>query len=215
MINGMYYDAQGNQLTLNPDGTLSENPYGSSYSSYSTSSSYGSSYGSSYDSSYSSSYDSSYSSSYGSSYGSDYGSTYGTSTSPSAVPSTVPTAAPITSVVDQPVLNAYVQESKQTGILGLGKVVAKVEVSNPGNRTLSGLLRVMFTKDGNPTPNVQTQRVTLHPLEKQVLTFTASGMGLSEAEATIDTDNPNGGSTITSPSASPSADPNHSSISDM
>ena len=174
------YDKYGN-----PIDPYATNAYGSS-----TSSSYGSSssaYGSSYDTSASS-----YGSSYGSSSSSSYGSTassydpYGTGTSSTTAVAT-PAPAPIIVATEASVLNAYVKDVKKNGLLGLGGLTARVEVSNPTNRTLGGKLRVTFTSGGHESGNMQARKITLRPLETQVLTFTASGMSINGAEATIDT----------------------------
>jgi hypothetical protein len=175
---------------------------GSGYDSgYDSGSSYGSDYGSgsSYGSDYSSDYgsstgtDSSYGSDYSSGYGSDYGTGYGTpTTGASPSPTAVPTP-PVQQADDEPVLTAWVVEVKETGILGMGKVIAKVEVENPSNRTLSGRLRVLFTDNGKPTANALGQRLTLAPFEKRQLTFTANAWRLDDAEATIETETPTKG----------------------
>jgi hypothetical protein len=176
---GVQYDQYGNPIS--PYGTSA---YGSAYgSTYDSSSSYGSSYGSSYSSYDSSSYGSSYGSSY-SSYDSSYGSTYGSS----PVPSAAPTLPPVVIASEASVLNAYVKDVKKNGILGLGGITASVECTNPTNRTLTGKLTVSFTASGHLSGNQQTRKITLRPLETQLLTFTASGITLNGAEASIDTD---------------------------
>ncbi|MDB5099948.1 MAG: hypothetical protein JWM80_4369 [Cyanobacteria bacterium RYN_339] len=179
---GVQYDQYGNPIS----GYGTTGAYGSTYgSSYSgTSSSYGST-SSTYDSSYSSSTYGSTSSSYDSSYGSSYGSTYG---SASPVPSTGPTLPPVVIATEASVLNAYVKDVKKNGLLGLGGLTARVEVTNPTNRTLSGRLSVTFTAGGHESGNMQARKITLRPLESQVLTFTANGITLNGAEASISTD---------------------------
>jgi hypothetical protein len=184
------YDQYGNPISA-----YGTDPYGSSYGGTST---YGSDpYGSS--GSYSSGSDS-YSGSSGS-YGdtsgsysggsfddasSTSGSSYpGASPSPSASPTPAPPAG---SLDDRPVLSATLLEVKESGLFGMGKITAKVEVENPGNITLSGKLRVLFTDNGDPTPNAYVRKVTLHPQEKQTLTFTANSWRLDDAEVTIETD---------------------------
>lgn len=143
-------------------------------------------YDSGYDTGYGGGYDTGYDSGYGSDYGTDYGSDYGSGL-PGASPSPKPTTAP-PSFVDRPALSAWVIDVKETGLLGMGGVVAKVEIENPTDRTLSGKLEVRFLDGGHLTPNKQTRRVTLRPLEKQVLTFSAKGMRLDDAEAMIETE---------------------------
>lgn len=175
---GVQYDQYGNPIS--PYGTSA---YGSTYDS-----SYGSSYDSSYSSSYGSTYDSSsYSSSYGSSY-SSYDSSYGSTYGASPAPSVAPTLPPVVIASEASVLNAYVKDVKKNGILGLGGITASVECTNPTNRTLTGKLTVSFTASGHLSGNQQTRKITLRPLETQVLTFTASGITLNGAEASIDTD---------------------------
>ncbi|HEY9721025.1 MAG TPA: hypothetical protein V6D47_03375 [Oscillatoriaceae cyanobacterium] len=171
-VQAMYNPATGTYVQANGMPLGSSSAYGSTYDPYGSTTDTSSAYGTSYDTS----------TAYGSSYD-----PYGTYSSPTAVPTAAPTAAPQTSIADQPVLNAYVLRSDQSGLLGYGKVVASVQVENPSNRSLSGTLRVVFTDAGDPTANVQSQRVTLHPLEKQVLTFTASGH-IDGAQASITTD---------------------------
>lgn len=208
-------DQYGNPIdTYNSGGYGSTGGYDSGYGGYDSGSSYGSDYGSDYGSGSDYSSGGSYGSDYGSGstgydsaggYGSDYGSTggygsdygsgtgYGTPTTggspaPSARPST-----PVQEADDTPVLTAWVTEVKETGVLGMGKVIAKVEVENPSNRTLSGRLRVLFTDNGKPTANAVGQRLTLAPFEKRQLTFTANAWRLDDAEATIETDAPKKG----------------------
>ena len=180
------YDQYGN-----PIGAYGTDPYGSSYSAMGDTS-----YDSSYDSSYSGGTDSYGSDPYssGSTSGSydDYGST-GSSTYPGASPSPSPSASPsgepaAPSLDDRPVLSATLLEVKESGVFGMGKITAKVEIENPGNITLSGKLRVLFTDNGDPTPNAIVRKVTLHPKEKQTLTFTAKAWRLDDAEVSIETD---------------------------
>ncbi len=87
-------------------------------------------------------------------------------------------------------LSAFVKEVKETGVLGMGRIIAKVEVTNPTHRTLGGKLRVLFTDNGNPTANAVTRKITLKPLETQVITFTADAWRLDDAEASVETDAP-------------------------
>ena len=155
----------------------------------------------SYDSGYSSSYGSSYDSSY-SSYGSTY-SSYGTtstigsttidpntgyavtnSASPTSAAGVTNTSAPAA----PPVLSAFVKDTKQQGILGLGGLLADVEITNPTNRALSGVLHVTFTHGGSPDGNAQSQRVTLQPMQTTVMTFSTTAVDANDAQATIDTD---------------------------
>jgi hypothetical protein len=166
------YDQYGNPINAN-------DPYGSSYSAMggATDTSYDSSYDTGYDSTSGGGYDSTGSDSYGDG-------AYGASPSPS--PSASPT--PAGSLDDRPVLSATLLEVKESGVLGMGKITAKVLVENPGNITLTGKLRVLFTDNGDPTPNAIIRVVTLHPAEKQTLTFTAKAWRLDDAEVSIDTD---------------------------
>lgn len=174
--NGVQVDQYGNPIT-----NAYDTGYGSEYGTtddyasdpYAGSDSYGDTTGGSYDDSYSG--------------GSD---TY-TGASPSPSPSGSPTAGTDTgSLDDRPVLVATMLEVKETGVMGMGKIIAKVEVENPGNTTLSGKLRVMFTDNGNPTANAQIKRVTLAPKERQTFTFTATAWRLDDAEASVETDEP-------------------------
>lgn len=188
----------------NPSGAGQVDMYGNPINAYG--SGYDTGYGSEYGTgdSYSGDYGGDYSggSDYGSDYGtgSDYGSDYGsggdygagdsyTGASPSPSPSATP-GAEAGSLDDRPVLTALILEVKESGLMGMGKIIAKVEVENPGNVTLSGKLRVLFTDNGDPTANAMTRRVTLAPKEKQVLTFTAKAWRLDDAEASIETDAP-------------------------
>lgn len=128
------------------------------------------------------------------SYG-DYGATYGEDTVLRAAASPRPGAsmAPTSALPEQSVLSAWVVDVKEPSLWGRlrgQKVVAKVEIENPGDRTLSGRLRVRFTDGGNPTGVIQTRRVTLAPKEKQVLSFTAQSSRVDDAEALIETEAP-------------------------
>lgn len=183
------YDQMGNPITdpavaqaMGLNVGAGAGAYGNTYGS-----DYGSSYGNSYGNSYGAGTGSDYSSSYGSDYsygsGSDYSSDYGTTASPTPVPAAVDPG-----LANEAVLSAYVKEVKELGLFGLGKIVAKVEITNPSARTRSGLLRVRFLDGGNPTANAQTKRVTLQPGEIQVLTFTASAWRLDDAEAIMEND---------------------------
>lgn len=150
---------------------------------------YGANYGTNYGSSYNSG--SSFSTDYGSSYNSDYGSSYNSDYGASPNPYESPTPAPVAvdpGLAHQAVLSAYVKEVKELGFMGLGKITAKVEITNPSARSRSGVLRVQFLDGGNPTANVQTRRVTLQPGEIVVLSFTASAWRLDDADATIEND---------------------------
>lgn len=182
----------------NPSGAGQVDMYGNPINAYG--SGYDTGYGSEYGSTTGDSYSGDYSG--GTDYGSDYGSNtdYGTGsdygagdTYTGASPSPSPSATPGTetgSLDDRPVLTALILEVKESGLMGMGTIIAKVEVENPGNVTLSGKLRVLFTDNGNPTANAVNRRVTLAPKEKQVLTFTAKAWRLDDAEASIETDAP-------------------------
>ena len=92
-----------------------------------------------------------------------------------------------------PALSAWVVDVKEPGVLAKltgGKIVAKVEVENPTDRTLTGRLRVRFLDNGDPTGVIQTRKVTLRPKEKQVFTFSAEAARLDDAEATVETEAP-------------------------
>ena len=124
---------------------------------------------------------------YGASYGEDAVLLAGASPRPGA------SAPPVSPVPDESVLSAWVLDVKEPSLWGRlrgQKVVAKVEIENPGSRTLSGRLRVRFTDGGNPTGVIQTRRVTRAPKEKQILTFTAQSSRVDDAEALIETEGP-------------------------
>lgn len=128
------------------------------------------------------------------SYG-DYGATYGEEAVLRAVASPGPGASPEPAVrlPESSVLSAWVVDVKEPSLWGRlrgRKVVAKVEVENPGDRTLSGRLRVRFTDENNPTGVIQTRRVTLAPKEKQILSFVAQSSRVDDAEALIETEGP-------------------------
>ena len=190
--------------------------YGSGYDTGSYGSGYdtGSSYGSGYDtgSSYGtgSTYGSGGTYGSGSTYGSGatYGGNYGENGAAygddaivqggqqgAARPGATPPVAP-----QAPSLSAWVIDVKEPGLLSKlsgGKIVAKVEVENPSDRTLSGKLRVRFLDNGDPTGVIQTRSVTLKPKEKVVLTFSADAWRLDDAEASVETDAPTvGGGTV-------------------
>ncbi|MFN3431058.1 MAG: hypothetical protein ACK46X_14020, partial [Candidatus Sericytochromatia bacterium] len=172
--NGVQVDQYGNPIT-----NAYDTGYGSEYGTtddYGTDPYAGDTTGGSYDGSTGGSYDDSYS-------GDD---TY-TGASPEPSPSGAPTSGVDAGALDdRPVLVATMLEVKETGVMGMGKIIAKVEVENPGNTTLSGKLRVMFTDNGNPTANAQIKRVTLAPKERQTLTFTATAWRLDDAEASVE-----------------------------
>jgi hypothetical protein len=197
-------DQYGNALTA-PTG-YDTSTYGASTGSYDTSSS---SYGS-YSTGTTGSYDTT-SSSYGTyggstgtygsstgSYGSTYPTTTGTSNLGGAQAGSIVNsgAAVLPSEVQPMVLSTFVKDIKQTGLLGLGGVIAHVEISNPTSRTLSGKLHVVFTDNGHPTGNEQTRVVTLRPLETQVLTYSAKAFHLNDAEASIETYIPAGSESV-------------------
>ncbi|MEB3195640.1 MAG: hypothetical protein VKP62_00400 [Candidatus Sericytochromatia bacterium] len=125
------------------------------------------------------------------SYG-DFGAAYGDDATLRAAASPRPGAAS-NPVVDPPQppagLSAWVLDVKEPTWLGRlrgEKVVAKVEVVNAGERTLTGRVRVRFLDSGDPTGVIQTRAVTLAPKEKQTLVFTAAGSRLDDAEASIE-----------------------------
>lgn len=129
-----------------------------------------------------------YETGYESGYGSDLGG-YDDGGLPSASPS--PSPSPLAMVPEGPRgLTARVIEARETNPLGLGSVVARVEAANPTDRELTGVLRVMFTDDGDPTANLQTRRVTLAPRSARYFSFSAKGWRLDGAEATIETEFP-------------------------
>ncbi|MEB3284688.1 MAG: hypothetical protein VKN33_05335 [Candidatus Sericytochromatia bacterium] len=122
---------------------------------------------------------------FGAAYGEDAVLQVGASPRPQVSPSVV---VPGT---DESVLSAWVVDVKEPSVWGRlrgRKAVAKVEIENPGTRTLTGRLRVRFTDAGNPTGVIQTRRVTLAPKERQILSFTAQSARVDDAEALIETD---------------------------
>lgn len=203
------YDTNGNPITdpaIAQAMGLTTGANGAGYTS-----GYGTGYTSGYGNSYSTGND--YSSGYGTGtdYSSSYGSDFGASPNPYESP-TPPPPAVDPGLANQAVLSAYVKEVKELGFMGLGKITAKVEITNPSARTRSGVLRVQFLDGGNPTANVQTRRVTLQPGEIVVLSFTASAWRLDDADATIENDpmptTENSGVVIDrTPAASPAPSP--------
>ena len=114
-------------------------------------------------------------------YGSDGGSYPVASPSPSPSPTPMPIATPNG-------LTAHVMEVKESNALGLGSITARVEVVNPTDRRLSGVVRVLFTDHGDPTANALAKRVTLEPRQVKALVFKANAWRLDGAEATVETD---------------------------
>ncbi len=183
-------------------GAAATNPYGADpYGDYGTgSSSYGSAYGGADSGNYGGLGGEGYG--YGASFAvspspnvgagsfGEFGSSYGDErvlgVSPS--PSRAPQGAAM--VFTPPVLNVLVTELRRTGILGLGRSIAKVEVSNPGDRALNGLVRVTFTSRAKPMGQIQSERVTLQPKERRFLTFSVDAWGVDDAEATVLTETP-------------------------
>lgn len=126
-------------------------------------------------------------------YDADSGAYPSPSPSPSASPAPVLPAAPVG-------LTAHVMEVSESNVLGLGTISARVEVANPTDQPLSGVVRVLFTDQGDPTANAQSRRVTLGPRQVKALVFTAKAWRLDGAEATVETDAgaPVGGSEVRS-----------------
>lgn len=93
--------------------------------------------------------------------------------------------------VATPQVMAQLQVSLKTfkkAFLGMGKSTATVEVSNPSNASLTGTIKVTFTKKGTASGTPQTQTVTVMPHGVQDMTFTASTWFLDNAQAELDFD---------------------------
>lgn len=71
--------------------------------------------------------------------------------------------------------------------LGLGKLVATVEVSNPSTVALTGTVKVTFINNDQASGEPQTRNVTVQPKAKETLTFTATSWFLDSAQAEINT----------------------------
>lgn len=114
-------------------------------------------------------------------YDTDDGAYPSASPSPSASPTPAPVATPAG-------LTAHVMDVEESNVLGLGTITARVEVANPTDQPLSGIVRVLFTDQGDPTANAQSRRVTLAPRSVKALVFSAKAWRLDGAEATVETD---------------------------
>lgn len=182
-------------------GAVSTDPYGSdAYGDYGTgSSSYGSSYGGvdygglggeSYGYGSGTAFGVAPSPNVGAGSFGEFGATYGDERVLGVSPSPSRTPQNTAIVFTPPVLNVWVTELRRTGVLGFGRSVAKVEVINPGDRALNGLVRVTFTSRAKPVGQIQSERVTLQPKERRFLTFSVDAWGVDDAEATVLTETP-------------------------
>ncbi|HEY9899184.1 MAG TPA: hypothetical protein V6D00_08390 [Pantanalinema sp.] len=96
------------------------------------------------------------------------------------------TPAPSPTPVADAFLVASVTNVKKA-TLGLGKLVATVEVSNPSTVALTGTVKVSFINNEKPSGEPQTRTVTIQPKGREVLTFTGTSWFLDNAQAEVTT----------------------------
>lgn len=115
------------------------------------------------------------------------------SPTPTPVATPAPTPAPSTKP-DVPVapvipLTARVQNVQTTGLMFSRRVIAMVEVSNPGERTLSGTVTCTFGKGTDPD-QIQAKNVTLMGRETRTFTFEEKSWFDKDAKVEVKTDQP-------------------------
>lgn len=71
--------------------------------------------------------------------------------------------------------------------MGLGKLVATVEVSNPSTVALTGTVKVSFINNEQPSGEPQTRSVTIQPRGRETFTFTGISWFLDSAQAEVNT----------------------------
>lgn len=81
--------------------------------------------------------------------------------------------------------------------LGLGKLKATLEITNPSSILLSGNLKITFMKKGQPTEDVQTKTVSVPPQQTQTLNVTSTMWFMDNVQAVLEMENggydPHGG----------------------
>lgn len=73
--------------------------------------------------------------------------------------------------------------------LGLGKLKATLEITNPSPILLSGNLTITFLKKGVPSKDVQTKTVSVPPMQTQTVNVTSSLWFMDNVQAVIETSN--------------------------
>lgn len=86
-------------------------------------------------------------------------------------------------------LTARLQSVETTGLMFTRRVIAVVEVSNPGDRTLSGTVTCIFGKGTDPDQK-QTKNVQMMGRETKTFTFEEKSWWDKDAKVEIKTDQP-------------------------
>lgn len=102
---------------------------------------------------------------------------------PTPAPTTKPDV-PLTPVIP---LTARVQNVQTSGLMFTRRVIAVVEVTNPGDRTLSGTVTCTFGKGTDPD-QIQTKNVSLMGRETRTFTFEEKSWFDKDAKVEIKTD---------------------------
>ncbi|MNY39651.1 hypothetical protein D3C86_1743450 [compost metagenome] len=102
------------------------------------------------------------------------------------------TPAPTPAPVADAFLTATVTNIKKP-TLGLGKLAATVEVSNPSTVALTGTVKVVFINNQQPSGEPQSRTVTIQPKGKETITFTGTSWFLDSAQAEVTTLRTSGG----------------------
>lgn len=109
-----------------------------------------------------------------------------TATPTPVVASPTPTPTPTPQINAQLVVTV---KDVDKATLGLGKLKATIEISNPSPILLSGNLKITFMKKGQPTEDVQTKAVSVPPQQKQTLNVTSSSWFMDNVQAVIEMNN--------------------------
>ncbi|MBO9539935.1 hypothetical protein J7643_05000 [bacterium] len=113
-------------------------------------------------------------------------------TDPTAPVVVAATPAPTPAPVSDAFLTATVTNIKKP-TLGLGKLAATVEVTNPSNIALTGTVKVVFINNQQPSGEPQSRTVTVQPKGKETITFTGTSWFLDSAQAEVTTQRTSGG----------------------
>lgn len=73
--------------------------------------------------------------------------------------------------------------------LGLGKLKATLEITNPSPILLTGTLKLTFMKKGQPSSDVQTKTVSVPPQQTQTLAVTSTAWFMDNVQAEIEMSN--------------------------
>lgn len=93
---------------------------------------------------------------------------------------------PVTPVIP---LTARIQSVQTTGLMFTRRVIAVVEVTNPGDRTLNGTLTCIFGK-GTDADQKQSKTLTMMGRETKTFTFEEKSWFDKDARAEIQTEQP-------------------------